>query len=86
MGEPPAADAERIVRLRWNLALVESALPYAALKDLGRLAALSKQHAALLEEIDAIEKHDEPTRDALDDFLTPPNVVGISTAAARKQA
>jgi hypothetical protein len=89
-GEPvtsaPADASSRIDRLRWNLRLVEGGLAHAASADVGKLAALSKQHAALLEEIDALEKTLEPARDALDDFLGAPNVVGISTAASRMQA
>lgn len=78
--EAPEADSPRIDRLRWNLRLVETAM---ATVDPGKLAMLSKQHAALLEEIDGLEKATEPTRDALDEFIGAPNVVGISTAPSR---
>lgn len=78
-----ALRTDRLGRLRWNLALVEAAMSEV---DADKLAVLSKQHAALLAEIEPLEKSAEPAKDSFDEFFGAPNVVGITTAPSRMQA
>lgn len=77
----------RAERLRWNLDLIEAAMDIVAGDEPAKLAPLSKRHSELLDELRRIDG-DQPVKDAFDEFLGDgaSNVVGISTAASRKQA
>lgn len=79
--ETPEQRKSREEALRWNLALVESAMVEV---DAGRLAALSKRHSELLDELDKLTGADKK-EDPFDAFFSAgSNVIGFPTAKDRE--
>jgi hypothetical protein len=71
--------------LEENLRLVKAAMRAVAESDASKLAPLSKRHSELVAEL-AVLDDSTAREDPFDAFLSGGNVVGISTAASRKQA